>query len=162
MVSRRKPVLVSLGFLIVVLLAGMGAFIVSHTGPDGEGNGDVDVESYPIGPEKPSPLNSSNVGSYAVTYEERLFYNDLLASRNHSFDADESVITDCTTTSVSNNSTDEYRVRLECRGGITDSSQLSESEEHTYSAAYRITNETTQQTELQNYPFDTDRRFNTE
>lgn len=125
-------------------------------------DGDVwHVESYPVAPEKPTPLNSSNVADYAVTYEERLFYNDLLASHNHTLHDDENVISNCRSLSISNDSTDEFHVQLECRGGVTDSSQT-ESEEFTYTVTYRITNNTTQQTELQNYPFETDRKFNSE
>lgn len=130
--------------------------------PDTPDEGVSDVESYPVAPEKPTPLNSSNVAGYTVTYEERLFYNDLLASHNHTVHDDENVITNCTSLSVSNDSTDEFYVQLECRGGVTDSSQLTESEEFTYSVTYRIMNNTTQQTEIQNYPFEIDRKFNSE
>lgn len=120
------------------------------------------IESYPVGPEKPTPVDSSNVADYTVNYEERLFYNDLLASHNHSFETDESVITDCTPLSVSNTSTDGFDVQLECRGGVTDSAELSASEESTYAVDYRVTNTTTRQTAFQNYPFETDRAFNNE
>lgn len=153
-------VLILRGFLIMLLLVGMGIFIVFQIQPDAPNEGVSDVESYPVGPEKPTPLHSSNVVDYTITYEERLFYNDLLASHNHSLNADERVIGNCTPISVVNASTNGFRVQLECRGGVTDSSQLSESEEFTYSATYRITNNTTQQIERQDYPFGTDRTFN--
>ena len=159
---------IPLGFLVCVLLVGLGVFVLFHVVPDDQTGGDVDIDSYPDGPEKPIPLNSSNVVDYTVTYEERLFYNDLLESRNHSFDSEERVIANCTAISVSNGSADEFRVGLECRGGIpivdspwSESGEYtySESEEFTYSVAYRITNNTTQQTDIQNYPFGTDRGF---
>ncbi|WP_254764330.1 hypothetical protein [Natrinema marinum] len=159
-------VVIPLGFLVIVLLVGLGVFTLFHVVPDEQTEGDVHIDAYPDGPEKPIPLNSSNVVDYTVTYEERLFYNDLLASRNHSFDSEERVIADCTAVSVSNVSTDEFRVALECRGGIPvvespwsepGEYSYSESEEFTYSATYHITESTTQQTELQNYPFGTDR-----
>lgn len=159
---------IPLGFLVIVLLVGFGVFILFHVVPDEQTGGDVDIDSYPSGPEKPIPLNSSNVVDYTGTYEERLFYNDLLVSRNHSFDSEERVIANCTAISVSNVSTDEFRVGLECRGGIPvvesplsepGEYTYSESEEFTYSVTYHITENTTQQTELQNYPFGTDRGF---
>ncbi|MFC6769363.1 hypothetical protein [Natrinema soli] len=161
---------IPLGFLVIVLLVGLGVFILFHVVPD-EQTGGVHIDAYPYGPEKPIPLNSSNVVDYTVTYEERLFYNDLLASRNYSFYSEERVIANCTTISVSNVSTDEFRVGLECRGGIpVDESPwtepgeytYSESEEFTYSVTYHITENTTQQTEFQNYPFGTDRGFGNE
>jgi len=155
-------VVILLGFLAVVLLVGAGIFTVFQVQPDTPGEGVSNVESYPVGPEKPTPLNSSNVVSYTTTYEERLFYNDLVASHNHRLRDDENVIANCTSLSVSNGSTDKYYVQLECRGGVTDSSQPTESEEFTYSVTYQITNDTTQQTEFQNYPFGTDRTFNSE
>ncbi|WP_255681650.1 hypothetical protein [Natrinema sp. SYSU A 869] len=160
MTSRRESLVIPLGFLAVVLLVGAGMFTVFQIQPDTPGGGVSDVESYPVGPEKPTPLNSSNVVDYTTTYEERLFYNDLVASHNHRLHDDENVISNCT--SLSNGSTDKFHVQLECRGGVTDSSQLTESEEFTYSVTYRITNNTTQQTEFQNYPFGTDRTFNSE
>lgn len=153
---------VPLGFLLVSLLVGPGIVVAFHVGPDAPNGSVSDVESYPVGPEKPTPLNSSNVGDYTSTYEERLFYNDLLASRNHRLDADESVTATCTPLSVSNASTDEFRVQLACRGEVTDASQRSASAEFTYSTTYRVTTDTTRQTELQNYPFGTDRTFNNE
>lgn len=154
--------LVSLGFLLALLLVGLGLFTVFHGEPNAPNEDVAHVESYPVGPERPTPLTSSNVADYAGTYEERLFYNDLLASHNHRLEADERVIATCSPLSVSNGSTDEFHVQLACRGGVTDSSQLSESEEFSYSVTYRITNDTTQQTEFQNYPFETDRTFNSE
>ncbi|WP_339103871.1 hypothetical protein [Haloterrigena salinisoli] len=154
--------LVSLGFLLTLLLVGMGLITVFHGGPNATNEDVAHVESYPVGPERPTPLTSSNVADYAGTYEERLFYNDLLASQNHSLEADKRVIADCSPLSVSNASTDGFHVQLECRGEVTDSSQPSESEEFTYSATYRITNNTTKQTVLRNYPFGTDRAFNNE
>lgn len=162
MASRRELLIVPLGFLIMLFLVGMSTFIVFHMGPDVWGGSDVDRDAYPAGPEKPTPLDLSNIVEYTVTYEERLFYNDLLTSRNQNFDADERVITNCSTISASNSGTDEFRVRLECRGGIDDTSQLSESEEFTYSVTYWITDKTTQRTEMHNYPFGTDRTFNNE
>ncbi|PGF18135.1 hypothetical protein CP556_19875 [Natrinema sp. CBA1119] len=159
---------IPLGFLVMVLLVGLGVFILFHVVPDEQTEGDVHIDAYPFGPEKPIPLNSSNVVDYTVTYEERLFYNDLLASRNHSFDFEERVIANCTAISVSNGSTDEFRVGLECRGGIPivespwsepGEYTYSESEEFTYAVTYHITENTTQQTELRNYPFGTDRGF---
>ncbi|MDS0477985.1 hypothetical protein [Natrinema sp. 1APR25-10V2] len=161
---------IPLGFLAFVLLVGLGIFIVFHVVPDGQ-TGGVHIDSYPFGPEKPIPLNSSNVVDYTTEYEERLFYNDLLASRNYSFYSDERVIANCTAISVSNVSTDEFRVGLACRGGIpvvespwSESGEYtySESEEFTYSVTYHITENTTQQTGFQNYPFETDREFNNE
>jgi hypothetical protein len=159
MASRRQLLVLSLGFLTVVLFIGAGLFTVFQNQTD---TPVADVESYPIGPEKPAPLNSSTVIDYTTTYEERLFYNDLLASHNHRLHDDENMITTCTPVSVSNGSTDGFHVQLECRGGVTDSSQPTESEEFTYSVTYQITDDTTQQTEIQNYPFETDRRFNDE
>lgn len=150
------------GFLIAVLLIGIGIFVVFPIGPHAPTRDTVHIEAYPVGPEKPTPLNSSNVGDYTAAYEERLFYNDLLASHDHSFETDERVIADCTPLSVSNATSDGFDVQLECRGGVTDSSHLSESEEFTYSVIYRITATETRQTELQNYPFDTVRGFNDE
>ena len=152
---------IPLGFLVFVLLVGAGLFIVFQTQPDTPGGGVSDVESYPVGPEKPTELNSSTVADYATTYEERLFYNDLVASHNHRLYGDEHVITTCTPLEVSNDS-DAFRVQLDCRGGVADSSQLSESAAFTYSATYRITENTTRQTELRNYPFDTERKFDDE
>ncbi|PCR90962.1 hypothetical protein [Natrinema ejinorense] len=154
--------IIPLGFLVFVLLVGAGMGIVFQIQPDTPGEGVSNVESYPVGPEKPTPLNSSNGVDYTVTYEERLFYNDLLASNNHRLDDDDRVIANCTSISVSNGSTDEFHAQLECRGGVTDASQLAASEEFTYSVTYRITDNTTQQTGLQNYPFGTDRTFNSE
>lgn len=157
---------IPLGFLVCVLLVGLGIFILFHVVPDEQTGGDVHIDAYPEGPEKQIPLNSSNVVDYTTEYEERLFYNDLLASRNHSFDSEERVIANCTATSVSNVSTDEFRVELECRGGIPvvespwsepGEYTYSESEEFTYSVTYHITNNTTEQTDIQNYPFETDR-----
>lgn len=159
MSSRRQLLVLSLGFLVVVLLVGAGLFTVFQNQTDMPV---ADVESYPVGPEKPTPLNSSTVVDYTTTYEERLFYNDLLASHNHRLHADENVITNCTSVSVTNGDTDGHHVQLECRGGVTDSSQLMESEEFTYSVTYRITDETTQQIEIQNYPFEAERNFNDE
>ncbi|WP_226038769.1 hypothetical protein [Natrinema sp. DC36] len=154
-------VLIPLGFLACVLLVGAGLFLVFQIQPDTPG-GNSDFDSYPVGPEKPIPLNSSNVVDYTVTYEERLFYNDILEHNNNSLYDDEGVITNCTSISTSNDSTDGFHVQLECRGGVTDSSQLAESEEFMYSVTYRVTTNTTQQTEFQNYPFDKDRQFNRE
>ncbi|QFU84350.1 hypothetical protein [Natronorubrum aibiense] len=162
MASRRQLLVIPLGFFAVVLLVGAGMFTVFQIQPNTAGGSVSDAESYPVGPEKPTPLNSSNIVNYTTTYEERLFYNDLVASHNHSLHDDESVITNCTSLTVSNGSTDKYYVQLECRGGVTDSSQPTESEEFTYSVTYQITNDTTQQTEFQNYPFGTDRTFNSE
>lgn len=136
-------------------------FIAFQIQPDMPGGGVSDVESIPVGPEKPTPLNSSNIVDYATTYEERLFYNDLVTSHNHRLYGDEKVITTCTPLEFSNDS-GAFHVQLECRGGVANSSQLSELEAFTYSAVYRITENTTQQTELQNYPFGTDRKFNDE
>lgn len=151
-----------LGALVIVILVGTSLFVVFQAQPDTPNEDSMHIEAYPYGPEKPASLTPSNVVDYAVTYEERLFYNDLLASQNHSFDTDERVIADCTAISVSNDSTDEFHVQLDCRGGVTDSSRLSDSDGFTYSATYRITENTTEQTGLRNYPFETDRRFNNE
>jgi len=151
---------IPLGFLALVLLVGVGMFIVFQIQPDTPGGGVSDVESVPVGPEKPTPLNASTVEEYATAYEERLFYNDLVASHNHRLYGDETVIT-CTPLGISNDS-GSFQVQLACRGGVADSSQLSESEAFTYSATYRVTGNTTQQTELQKYPFGTDRKFNDE
>jgi hypothetical protein len=115
-----------------------------------------------MGPEKPTPLNSSNVADYAVSYEQRLFYNDLLASQSHSVDSDEQVVANCTTTAVSKPGTDEFRVQLACRGGVADSSRLSSSKENSYSAVYQITETETKQVELQEYPLGTERGFSDE
>ncbi|MFC6716863.1 hypothetical protein ACFQHN_04635 [Natrialbaceae archaeon GCM10025896] len=152
---------IPLGFLVVVFLVGAGLFVVFQIQSETPGGGVTDVESHPTGPEKPTQLNSSSVADYATTYEERLFYNDLVASHNNTLAGDENVITTCTPRDVSNES-DAFRVRLECRGGVSDSSQLPESEAYTYSVTYRITENTTRQTELRKYPFATDRRFNDE
>lgn len=152
---------ITLGFLAVVLLVGAGMSVVFHIQPDTPGGGVSDVESYPIGPEKPTQLNSSAVADYATTYEERLFYNDLVASHNHRLYADEHVITSCTPLAVSNDS-DAFHVRITCRGGVADSPRLSESAAFTYSATYRITETTTRQTELRAYPFGTERKFDDE
>ncbi|WP_122089619.1 hypothetical protein [Halalkalicoccus subterraneus] len=162
MSSRRKSIGIQLGIFAVVLLVGIALFIVSQPPPDTPNGETMHIESYPSGPEKPSPLNSSSAVNYTVTYEERLFYNDLLASNNHRFDSGERVVADCTNISVSNTDTDGFRVRLECGGGVTDASQLPESKEFTYSVTYRITEDATEQAELQKYPFETDRRFNNE
>lgn len=156
---RRRSLLVSLGILVMVLIAGMGLFIVFQIHLDTPNEDSEHIEAYPFGPEKPNPLNSSSVVDYTVTYEERLFYNDLLAKHGYSFDTNERVITNCTNISFSNTDTDEFRVRLECRGGVTDASQLPKSEEFTYSATYLVTDNVTKQTELQNYPFSSDREF---
>lgn len=155
-------VLIPIGFITFILLVGAGLFIVFQIQSDTPGGGHSDVESYPVGPEKPPPLTSSNVVDYTVTYEERLFYNGLVERNNHSLYNDERVITNCTPLSASNDSTSEFHVQLECRGGVTDSSQLAESEGFTYSVTYRITNNTTQRIEFQNYPFDKDRHFDRE
>ena len=72
------------------------------------------------------------------------------------------MIADCTSLSVSNASTDAFDVQFECRGGVTDSEELSASEEATYAVDYRVTNTTTRQTAFQEYPFETDRAFNNE
>ena len=136
-------------------------FIVFQIQPDTPGGGVSDVEHIPVGPEKPAQLNSSTVVEYAISYEERLFYNDLVASHNHRLYSDERVITTCTPLGVSNDS-DAFHVQLKCRGGVADSAQLSESEAFTYAATSRISENTTRETELQNYPFGTDRKFNDE
>lgn len=154
--------IVPVGFLVVVLLAGMGMFTGSLIGVDSSNGNGSDIESYPVGPEKPASLNSSNVMDYTVDHEERLLFNDLIASRNHGLDTDESVRADCNTHSASNVDTDGFRVRLECRGDITDTSRPSGSEEFTYSVTYHITDDTTQRTGPQRYPFGTDRGFNNE
>jgi hypothetical protein len=160
MPSRRQLPVILLAFLAVVLVVGAGLFPMVQSQPDGSGSDVSDVESYPVGPEKPTPVNSSTVVDYATTYEERLFFNDLIASHSHKLHDDEDVITNCTAASVTNGSTDGFIVQLECRGGVTDSSQLPDSEEFTYTVTYRISTETTQQTGLQNYPFETNRTFN--
>ncbi|OLZ39943.1 hypothetical protein A6E15_02635 [Natrinema saccharevitans] len=152
---------IPLGFLVVVLLVGAGLFVAFQLQPDTPGGGVSDVESVPVGPEKPTPLNSSTVADYATTYEERLFYNDLVASHDHRLSGDERVTTACTPLEVANES-DAFRVQLACRGGVADSSRLSESETFTYASTYRITENTTRQTELRGYPFGTDRGFNDE
>ncbi|AHG00876.1 hypothetical protein HALLA_10575 [Halostagnicola larsenii XH-48] len=159
MVSNRM--LVSLGVVVLVLVAGIGVVTSFHPLSD-EPAEQVHIESYPAGPEKPTSVDSSNVADYTATYEERLFYNDLLASHDHSFESDESVIAECTPLSVSNASTDGFDVQLECRGGVTDSAELSASEESTYAVDYRVTNTATRQTAFQDYPFETDRTFNNE
>lgn len=140
----------------------MGLITMFLGGPNATNEDVAHVESYPVDPERPTPLTASNVADYAGTYEERLFYNDLLASQNHRLEADERVIANCTSISVSNASMDGFHVQLECQGGVTDSWQPSESEEFIYSATYRLTNDTTRQTELRKYPFGTDRAFNNE
>jgi hypothetical protein len=151
-----------LGVLVIICLVAMGFLTGFQIWPGASGGNDVHVEAYPVGPEKPTPLNSSNVGDYAVSYEQRLFYNDLLASQQHSVDSDERVIADCATTSVSAVKTGEFRVQVACRGGVADSSQLSTSEGYSYSAVYQITETETQQIKVQNYPFATEREFNDE
>lgn len=153
--------LISFGVVVLVLVAGTGVFTAFPVLSD-EPNRQMHVESYPVGPEKPTPVDSSNVADYTATYEERLFYNDLLANHDHNFESDESVIADCSPLSVSNASTDGFDIQLECRGGVTDSAELSASEESTYAVDYRVTNTTTRQTAFQNYPFETDRAFNNE
>ncbi|SFS77542.1 hypothetical protein SAMN04488556_2755 [Halostagnicola kamekurae] len=157
MVSNRT--FVSLGVVVLVLVTGIGVVTSFHPLSD-EPEEQAHIESYPVGPEKPTPIDSSSVGTYTSTYEERLFYNDLLASHDHSFESDERVIADCTSLSVSNASTGAFDVQLECRGGVTDSAELSASEESTYEVDYRVTNTTTRQTAFQDYPFETDRAFN--
>jgi hypothetical protein len=160
MVSRRELFAIALGILVVPALIGAGTVVLFDIGSDGQDG--LEVEAYPVGPEKPSPLNASNVGEYALAYEERLLYNDLLASQQHSLGEDERVMANCTARTVSEVRTDVFRAHLKCEGGITDSSQLSESEQITYAATYQITENTTQQTELRGYPFDADRQFNNE
>lgn len=160
MASRRELLAIALGVLVVSALMGAATVVLFDIGSDGRDG--VEAEAYPVGPEKPSPLNASNVGEYALAYEERLLYNDLLASQQHSLGEDERVVTNCTARTVSEVRTDVFRVHLDCEGGIAEGSQLSESEQTTYAATYQITENTTQQTVLRGYPFDAERRFNDE
>src|SRR6056297_2568713 len=107
--GRDQPVFL-VGFVLFSVLLGTGVFFVFNPAVDDQGGSGVDVEAYPVGPEKPSPLNASNVEGYAVSYEQRLFYNDLLASRGHHLAENERVVTNCHSTSLSNGDVGGFRV----------------------------------------------------
>lgn len=62
--------LISFGVVVLVLVAGTGVFTAFPVLSD-EPNRQMHVESYPVGPEKPTPVDSSNVADYTATYEER-------------------------------------------------------------------------------------------
>jgi len=157
--GRNRPVLLVV-ILVISLLVGVGILFVFAPGAGTQGASGVDAESYPVAPGKPSPLNASTVEGYAVTYEQRLFHNDLLASQDHNLAETERVVANCRGSSVSNSDAGRFRVELACRGGITTGTQLPESAAFTYSVTYRITESGTEQTGLRNYPFGADRTFN--
>jgi hypothetical protein len=161
MATGREQAVLLVGFLVLSVFLGAGIVFTFQHVTDSQGGG-VDVEAYPIGPEKPTPLNSSTVEGYAVSYEERLFYNDLLASRGHHLAEDERVVANCRGTAVSKGDEGRFLVELACRGGLTDTANLPDSEAFNYSVTYRITGADTEQIDLRNYPFGNDRAFSDE
>lgn len=155
---RRLWIGVTVALVVLGLVIGASTFLAI----DSPYNRNVDVESYPVGPEKPTSINSTSAVDYTISYEERLLYNDLLASRGNNLDTNDRVITSCRRISVSNVGTGEFRIRLECQGGIDDTLHLFEPGEFTYSAIYNVTDDSIQQISLQNYPFSGNRGFNDE
>lgn len=147
----------------VATLAVVGVLLIGGwtlVGEDSPYVGDVDVESYPRAPDKPTPLDSGTVGEYLVRYEQRLLTNDLYASRGHTLDSRDRVVADCRAETIDPLASGEYRVQVRCRGGIDDHLRLFQPGPFTYSVTYRVTANRTRQTAIQGYPFDGDRRFN--
>lgn len=155
---RRRWIGVTAALVVLGLVIGASTLLAA----DSPYNRNVDVESYPVGPETPASINSTSAADYAISYEERLLFNDLIASRGNNLDARDRVITNCRGISVSNAGTGEFRIRLECRGGIDDTLRLFEPGEFTYSVAYTVTDSSIRQTDIRDYPFSGDRNFNDE
>lgn len=149
---RRLPFVLATLVLGAGLLVGAGTLLVEDSPYDGN----VHVERTPVAPERPAQLNATSAADYSVAYERTRLWNDLLASRGHSLDASDDVVARCSATSVSAADPGQYRVELECVGGIDDTKRLFEPGNFSYTVTYRVSGSETTQSDVRGYPFDPD------
>lgn len=147
----RRLSLVFAGIILVAgLLVGASTLLVEDSPYDTN----VDVERTPVAPERPAQLNETSAANYSIAYERTRLWNDLLASRGHSLDASDEVVTQCTATSVAETDPGQYRVALECVGGIDDTKRLFGPGNFSYVVTYHVNVNETTQSDVRGYPFD--------
>ena len=146
---RKRLVIVTGVIVILGLIIGVGTLLVIDSPYDGN----VDVDRNPVAPERPTNLNETSVSNHAVAYEQTRLFNDIIASRDHSLDTHDGVITHCNATWVSEMDTGSFRVQLRCAGGIDDTMRLFEPRDFSYTVTYRVTGNETKQINVQDYPF---------
>ena len=147
---RKQGVVLTAVIVILALIIGAGTFLVA----DSPFDGNVDIDRNPVAPEQPATMNGTSVADHAVAYEQTRLFNDLLASRDHTLDTHDSVITHCNATSVSETDTGQFHVKLRCTGGIDDTNRLFEPGNFSYNVTYRVADTETNQIEIGAYPFD--------
>ena len=147
---RRTYVIVAVIGISASLVLGASTLLVADSPYDDN----VHVERTPVAPERPSELNATSAADHALAYERIRLRNDLLSSRNYTFDTHDTVISRCNASSVAETETDRFRVRLRCTGGIDDTKRLFGPEEFTYDVAYRVTETETTQLDIRDYPFE--------
>lgn len=145
---------ISLVLATVVLGAGLLVGASTLLVEDSPYDDNVDVERTPVAPERPAQLNETSAADYSVAYERTRLWNDLLASRDHSLDASDEVVARCTATSVSAANSGQYRVELDCVGGIDDTHRLFQPGNFSYAVTYHVSGNETVQSDIRGYPFD--------
>jgi hypothetical protein len=133
-----------------IALLGIGTVLVEDSPYDEN----VVSERNPLVPERPATLDGAAARKYLIDYERTLLYNDLLASRGHTFDRGDDVRTDCTALSTTETASGRFRVRLRCHGEITDTNRLVQPTDFTYTVAYSITEDSREASVLRGYPYE--------
>lgn len=142
---------VLVAFVIVgILLLGIGTVLVEDSPYDGN----VVSERNPLVPERPATLNGAAARKYLIDYERTRLYNDLLASRGHTFDTGDDVKADCTALSTTETASGRFRVRLRCHGGILDTYRLVQPTDFRYTVTYSITEDSLEERSLRGYPYE--------
>lgn len=147
---RRRLIVVTAVIVLLGFLIGTGTLLVVDSPYDGN----VHIDRNPVAPERPATLNVTSVADHAVAYEQTRLFDDLIASRDHSLDTHDTVITECNATSVSETDTGQFHVKLRCTGGIDDTNRLFEPGNFSYNVTYRVSDTETRQTGIEEYPFD--------
>lgn len=141
---------------LVALVAGVGILLLGASTvvvSDSPYDPNVVSERNPFAPERPAHLDESTAASFLVEYEETRFYDDLLGSRDHTFDTHDTVRAACTATATNRTGADRFRVRLHCEGGIDDTKRIVDPTQFSYTVTYRMTEDAVAQLAIRDYPF---------
>ena len=147
---RLQWIVASAVLIILGLAFGASTLLVADSPYDGN----VHIDRNPVAPERPTNLNVTSVADHAVAYEQTRLFNDLIASRDHSLDTHDTVITECNASAASETDTEQFRVELRCVGGIDDTNRLFDPGNFSYHVMYRVSDTETRQIDIEGYPFD--------
>lgn len=147
--------------LAVVVLGGVLLGVASVLVADSPYDRNVVSEQNPFAPDRPATLNATTATDYTIRYEQTRLHNEFLSTRDHTLDVHDEVTAECTQISVSEPSPQQFRVRLQCTGGIDDSRRLLEPGSFSYRVTYRVTENETRQVGIQDYPYGERESFRT-